>query len=166
VKTYKTGFVPGEHLSVEARVKNPTSVVILHLKYSLVKRVLYQSETPHINTLQEDTVVYEISKGTPMSNCRRDYIIKFKVPDLPASTISQSFSAVKVKYFLNVTAVASGWNSSPTIDIPITIGTIPIIWTNRSTGQQDDTPLCLPSAPSINQVVEPSAPPIPLYPDR
>jgi hypothetical protein len=108
VKMYETGSIPGKNLSVEAKVKNPTSVEILHLKYSLVKRVIFESETPYNKTFQEDTVVYEGINGTPMSNRERDYIIKFRVPaELPATTFNDNFPLIKVKYFLIVMARVS-----------------------------------------------------------
>jgi hypothetical protein len=118
---YETGSVPDENLSIEARVKNPTSVEILHLKYSLVKRIVYQSEIPHTQTINEDTIVYEGTKGTPMRNCQRDYIVKFRVPDLPASTFDDNIPLLKVKYFLVVIAVVSFQSTILLVNIKLTI---------------------------------------------
>jgi hypothetical protein len=111
VKMNETGSVPGENLSIEAEVDNPTSVEILHLKYLLVKRVIYESLKPYNKTFQEDTVVHEGTSGAPMSNRQREYFIIFRVPDLPASTFDDNISLLKVKYFLDVIAVVSFKNT-------------------------------------------------------
>jgi hypothetical protein len=124
-----TGYVPGQPINLQIDVNNQSNTRIKDIKVSLKKIVLLNSSMPTRKT--KIMVLSEAKLSTESSvsvQSERNFKEKLTVPSLPPNI--SNCEVIQVSYELRVKARTRGFNRSPVLHLPITIGTSPLIWPN------------------------------------
>lgn len=101
----KTGYIVGETIPIKAIVNNPSSVDILNLLVTFIKKTTYHSQTPQEHFKEEQHVLHKIASGESIKNGKREYEISFVVPQTVASTNHEDTNRViEIDYELQVKA--------------------------------------------------------------
>lgn len=151
----QTGYVPGQTIIISASVVNDSNVDIKAMKYSLMKTVIYHSQTPAHKTKHEVTVIQE-NRGLGVAKRTKETCqVALMVPPVPPSNENLS-RIIHIQYELKIEATAAGAHTSPSVVIPITIGTVPL---TRIATAESMTPSILAPQPLFNEIM-PSAPQI------
>ncbi|CRK98609.1 CLUMA_CG012196, isoform A [Clunio marinus] len=120
-----TGYVPGQKIEVTIHMNNQSNIDIEGTKVSLERGIQYISQAPRKKIRFESLTVCEIF-GTGMRACGLgEFKILLPLPPL-APTNMDYCSVLTTSYQLKVLAKASGAHKNPHLNIPITIGTIPL----------------------------------------
>ncbi|XP_049801635.1 arrestin domain-containing protein 17-like [Schistocerca nitens] len=125
-KVPATGFVSGQEIPVTVEVDNATEETISAVTCSLKKNVCFTAHSPRKETKRitdkMETIVYE-----PVGpNASRTWTRKLKIPSLPPSNLNNC-SIIDLDYFLHVKAVINGPHRNLHVNIPIKLGTIPLL---------------------------------------
>lgn len=121
VKLPQTGYASGQTIDISATVANNSSVTINSVKFTLCKTITYISSRPR--NKKRRTVVLQKQKESGVSpRSKGNFQAELYVPSVaPSNTISK---VITIEYWVNVEAKASGPHFSPSVRIPITIGTV------------------------------------------
>ncbi|XP_050089441.1 arrestin domain-containing protein 2-like [Anopheles aquasalis] len=129
-----TGYVPGQAIPLTIELDNRSSRTIEGVNMKLLQEVNYRSEAPRIKTKHElHTVVKHIGDGVGPET-KRKYEQRLVVPTVAPSTLTLGESnLITVSYRLHITVRVSGCGSDPVLEIPLTIGTIPLVFYQPAT---------------------------------
>ncbi|XP_049855328.1 arrestin domain-containing protein 3-like [Schistocerca gregaria] len=121
-----TGFVSGQEIPITVEVDNATEETISAVTCSLKKNICFTSHTPRKKTKivrdKIETITYE-----PVGpNTSKTWTKNLKIPSLPPSNLNNC-SIIDLDYFLHVKAVINGTHTNLYVNIPITLGTIPLL---------------------------------------
>lgn len=150
----QTGYVPGQTIVVSTAVVNDSNVSVKAMKYSLIKTVIYHSQTPAHKTKHEITVIEENRGLGVAKRSKETFQVALVVPPVPPSNESLS-RIIHIQYELKIEATAVGAHQSPSLVIPIIIGTVPL--TRIAAAESTVTPIMLAPQPAYNEIM-PSAP--------
>uniref|UniRef100_A0A182YBS8 Arrestin_C domain-containing protein n=1 Tax=Anopheles stephensi TaxID=30069 RepID=A0A182YBS8_ANOST len=124
VKLPMTGYVPGQFILVTVDISNGSNKCIAEVKLKLRRQVRYSSKTPYqqkrtvYNTLAKFQCSGVDAKGSA------GYERRFLVPSEPPT---RSDTIIRLEYFVEVTAKVLGMAYSPEVQIPVIIGTVPLM---------------------------------------
>ncbi|XP_062555009.1 arrestin domain-containing protein 3-like [Armigeres subalbatus] len=124
IETPISGYAPGQTIAVRIEVDNQSNRQMKGIITRLVREVSLISQSPHTKVQPVYTVVSEVqcigvekrSKGSTMQ-----YL---NIPPLPPT--NRTCQVMTVNYFVEVEGNISGPASNPKVQIPITLGTIPL----------------------------------------
>lgn len=146
------GFVPGQTIEVTIKINNQSSVDVEGTKISLERNTQYISQTPRKKTKFECLPVKEVFGAGVRASGMTELKLSLVVPPLSPTNLNYC-RVLTTCYQLKVLAKVTGAHKSPHINIPITLGTIPI----RPQAPQYDAIMNSSIASSSNH---PSAPPV------
>lgn len=120
-----SGYVPGQSISVNVNVNNQSGTHVKEVKISLKKIVLLNSSKPKRKTKQLVLAEAKVSSDSIAVQTAQSFDKKLVVPSLPPNITN--CDVIQVSYELRVKAKTSGFNRSPKLKLPITIGTSPLL---------------------------------------
>lgn len=152
-----TGFVPGQTIEVTIRLNNQSNVDIEGTKVSIERNMQYVSQNPRKKIKFESLSVKEVYGAGVKAAGSGDIKIDVMIPPV-APTNMNSCKIITTNYQLRVIAKVSGAHKNPHINIPITIGTIPL----RATIQAPNYELIMNNSVPSGSIhhLQPSAPEI------
>jgi len=151
VQLPRSGYVPGENITLEAEADNKSSQIIEKTVMKLLQTIVYKAEG-HEETIY--TTIVEREKGGVYpgdSEVWKDSTMK--VPALPPSELPRCTN-IEIKYEIEFTCETRGFGSNLRVSVPVFIGTIPL----KSSFSQ------FRARPSTN--IAPSVPCAPTVPDK
>lgn len=103
------GFVVGQKIPIKVSINNPSNVKIVHVEFSLEKRIRYTSYTPINKNHFGEFEIQRIHYGSPFSRCKKEYRGELKVPPTVPSTNSSPTQPqiIDIYYILVVRATVS-----------------------------------------------------------
>lgn len=120
-----SGYVPGQTIEVTIKMNNQSNVDVEGTKISLERNTQYICQTPRKKTKFECLAVKEVF-GAGVKACGMTELKMLLVVPPLAPTNLNSCRILTTCYQLKVLAKVTGAHKSPHINIPITLGTIPI----------------------------------------
>lgn len=121
----QTGYVPGQSIVIQAQVINLSGSNVDCMKFELRQLIVYHSQTPTRATKEEKrSVLQKRSAGCAQNNEER-YEVNLSIPSLPSTNIN-SCRIIFISYDVKIEAKVSGFNNNPFVEIPITIGNVPL----------------------------------------
>lgn len=120
-----SGYVAGQHIDVSIHLNNESRIDVEDVRISLKKIILYNSQTPSMKTKEEILSEAEIRSGGVQKRNKGQFNQRILIPPVPPSNLNYC-RVLNVSYEIHVTAKISGLHKSPTIKLPITIGTVPL----------------------------------------
>ncbi|XP_052865884.1 arrestin domain-containing protein 2-like [Anopheles cruzii] len=121
-----TGYVPGQAIPLTIELNNRSSRTIEGVNMKLLQEITYTSEMPHAKTKQDvHTVVKHIGDGVA-GETQRQYEQRLVVPTVAPTASGDNL--ISVAYRLHISVRVSGCGSDPVLQIPLTIGTIPLVF--------------------------------------
>ncbi|XP_058124043.1 arrestin domain-containing protein 17-like [Anopheles ziemanni] len=124
-----TGYVPGQFILVTVDVSNQSGKCITEMKLKLRRQVQYRSKSPYE---QEKSVYCTLAKYQCSGVDARGsagYERRFLVPPEPPT---RNDTIIRIAYFVEVTARVVGMACSPSVRVPVTIGTVPLRNLNKT----------------------------------
>lgn len=121
-----SGFVNGQEVPISVKIDNASSVDVEKIKISLEQIVQYVSKSSYNRTRKTKEVVKTAKSwsyhGVRAKN-KANAICKIVIPNV-SPTNHGICSVIIVNYEIRVCAEVGGFHRSPTIKIPIAIGTV------------------------------------------
>lgn len=124
-----SGFVSGQNILVSIQINNQSSIDVSQLKVSLMKIISYTSQLPEKRTKIETLTITEIKCGKVQKKSATTFDQNIQIPTLPPSNTNYC-RFLNVSYEVRVEALMSGFHSDLIVKIPITLGTIPLNFSN------------------------------------
>lgn len=153
-----SGFVPGQKLDLTIFMNNQSNVDVEGTKLSLERNTQYISQNPRKKIRSELLTVKEVY-GPGMIKCGSGEIkISLVIPPLSPTNVNYC-RVITTCYQLRVMAKVSGAHKNPHLNIPIKIGTKPLlasIPTPQYNALFDGSFTSQPSAPPIHDLPPPS----------
>ncbi|XP_046991747.1 arrestin domain-containing protein 3-like [Schistocerca americana] len=142
------GFVSGQEIPVTVEVDNGTSETISIVTCSLKKNVCFTAHSPSTRTNKTSEKVETITFEPVGGNESKTWTKQLKIPSLPPSTL-KNCGIIDLEYCLDIKAEISGPHTNLHVNIPITLGTIPL-FTYIPPGLLQNTPEKLPLPPTAS----------------
>lgn len=121
----QTGYVPGQSIIIQAQVINLSGSNVEQMKFELRQHIDYHSQTPTRSTKEElRSILTKRSAGVQQNNEER-YEINLPIPSLPPTNMN-SCRIIFISYDIKIEAKLSGFTNNPFVEIPITIGNVPL----------------------------------------
>lgn len=120
-----SGYVAGQSVNVSIEINNESRVDVEDVKIILKKIIFYNSQAPTKRTKEEVLTEKEVRCGGVSKQKQEKYEQLLVIPPIPPSNMNYC-RILNVAYEIHVTAKVSGVHQSPTIRLPITIGTVPL----------------------------------------
>uniref|UniRef100_A0A182Q197 Arrestin C-terminal-like domain-containing protein n=1 Tax=Anopheles farauti TaxID=69004 RepID=A0A182Q197_9DIPT len=121
-----TGYVPGQAIPLTIDLNNQSSRTIEGVNMKLLQEVTYNAETPSKRTRRQvNTIVKHIGDGVG-SEAQKHYEQRLVVPTVIPTCGSQNL--INVSYRLHITVRVTGCGSDPVLEIPLIIGSVPLIF--------------------------------------
>ncbi|XP_035899893.1 arrestin domain-containing protein 2-like isoform X2 [Anopheles stephensi] len=120
-----TGYVPGQAIPLTIDLDNRSTRLIEGVNMKLQQEVIYRAESPSPKfRRQVHTVVKHIGDGVEGESTRQ-YVQRLVVPTVVPTCGDQNL--ISVAYRLHLTVRVEGCGSDPVLEIPLIIGTTPLI---------------------------------------
>ncbi|XP_068085936.1 arrestin domain-containing protein 2 [Anabrus simplex] len=124
-----TGFVPGQDIPIFLEVDNTnTDVVISNIICKLKKTVWFSARHlghDKVRKTEDKVASVETNEMVGLTGCG-NWTLKLKVPSVPASYLKHC-NIIDIKYELGIKGVIDGPHANMKTEIPIIIGTIPLV---------------------------------------
>nr|CAD7575548.1 unnamed protein product [Timema californicum] len=175
-----TGFAPGQDIMVSVNLENPTNVAINSVICTLNQLCTLTATNPRKSTRVKNRQLNTITLGEVAERSKGSWEKPLKIPACPP-TLQANCNVIKWEYNLqlantlvvlsstaedeeievriSVMAISAGCHSNVEVVIPITIGTVPLIWGPPASFGTSPAAFGHPSIPSASH--EPSAPLLP-----
>lgn len=118
------GYVPGQVIHVDVEVNNQSKTHVKEVTASLKKLITMNSD----GLVKKSKLIIEseakVSADRVPVSSRRNFEIKLEVPSLAPEILN--CGVIQVHYELQIKAKTSGLSRSPRLNLPITIGTVPL----------------------------------------
>jgi hypothetical protein len=154
-----SGFVAGQSVPVSIKINNDSSTDVEETKVTLKKIIFYNSQTPRRKTRERvETAAESRHPGVP-AKAKGNIEASLVLPPVPPTNIAFC-KVIQVHYELHITARVGGIHRSPTLRLPITLGTVPLQNFNYAAASsiqvsnwnvQPSTSQAAPSAPANGQ---------------
>ena len=120
-----SGYVPGQIINLILDVDNQSDEEMEHFTVKLMKHIIYYThkDSPH-SCFEEFSLVSETIPGCSVSESKT-LRANLEIPPIPP-TDRRASSICNIRYFLRVKGPTGGCRNDVIIDLPITIGSIPI----------------------------------------
>lgn len=119
------GYVAGQAINVSIEINNESRVDVEDVRASLKKIVRYNALIPHVRTKEERTTEAEIRCGGIKRRSKMAYTQQLFIPAVPPTNINYC-RVLNVSYEVQVKCKVSGLSMSPSVVLPIVIGTVPL----------------------------------------
>ncbi|XP_053690830.1 arrestin domain-containing protein 3-like [Sabethes cyaneus] len=119
-----TGFVPGQTIVVKIDVDNQSRKDLDGIATMLVRTVSFISQTPHSKIREVPSVIAKCRCAGVKRRSQGSYEQHLLIPAMPPT--SRTCQVLTVNYSVVVEGKISGPAINPRIQIPITLGTIPL----------------------------------------
>uniref|UniRef100_A0A182PC21 Arrestin C-terminal-like domain-containing protein n=1 Tax=Anopheles epiroticus TaxID=199890 RepID=A0A182PC21_9DIPT len=121
-----TGYVPGQAIPLTIVLNNQSARLIEGVNMKLLQEITYHAEYPSSRTRREvHTIVKHIGDGVA-GEAQKQYEQRLVVPTV-IPTCGET-NLISVAYRLHITVHVQGCGSDPVLEIPLTIGTIPLMF--------------------------------------
>ncbi|KAL1374123.1 hypothetical protein pipiens_004992 [Culex pipiens pipiens] len=149
-----TGFVPGQAIPVTVRWDNSSNASIHGVRIKLFKNEEYQATDPYEKKRTDQQSVVKVENRDMHKQGQVRFERNLTIPAVPPTSVSP---LIKISYELVVYVhISSGDN--PVFNVPISIGTIPLMGPPPGTSS-DDQPPPPPQPPKIGFNVDGMSPP-------
>ncbi len=132
ISTNKTGFVPGEAVLIEVKVKNMSNMDVKEVSVILQQKVTFfglRHGNGQQHSERDSCVIGKIIlPGTVNAGENKEWQEELLIPDgIPPSEL-MNCSLMDINYVLRFNVVPSGWRRVSTLhcELPFIIGTVPI----------------------------------------
>ncbi|XP_053668437.1 arrestin domain-containing protein 2-like [Anopheles marshallii] len=120
-----TGYVPGQAIPLTIDLNNQSSRIIEGVNMKLLQEITYRAEYPGSRTRREvHTIVKHIGDGVG-SEALIQYKQRLVVPTVIPTC--GDLNIISVGYRLHITVRVTGCGSDPVLEIPLIIGTTPLM---------------------------------------
>lgn len=117
-----TGYVSGQAANITVMINNESNIDILELVAELKKIIHYNSDTPRMRTRERfETLAIAKQKGMSAKTKANSEIV-LVIPAVPP-TNTGTCRVLHVFYEIHISARVKGMHRSPSVKIPVTIGT-------------------------------------------
>lgn len=121
----QAGYVPGQTIIIQAQVINLSGNNVDGMKFELRQLIVYHSQTPSKAIKEEQrSILQKRSAGCAQNNEER-YEVNLPIPSLPPTNMN-GCRIIFISYDIKVEAKVSGFSNNPNVEIPITIGNVPL----------------------------------------
>lgn len=129
VQTARTGYVSGQRANFLVRINNQSGVYIRTVQVGLFQIIHYNSDNPKKKKISINIIKSYDNADVPQFSSKE---IKghVNIPVLDPST-EGSCKVIEIFYEVHVKAKIDGLVSSPSVKIPIVIGTVPYVEMNE-----------------------------------
>lgn len=121
----QSGYVPGQKVIVTTELANMSNIPVEQMKFMLRKIISYHSQTPAMKTKVEKIVIQERRTGGVLTKDHGRFQVVLPIPPEPP-TNTNLCKVIHITYEIKVEAKISRPHHSPSIKIPIIVGTIPL----------------------------------------
>ncbi|XP_055641431.1 arrestin domain-containing protein 3-like [Toxorhynchites rutilus septentrionalis] len=119
-----SGYVPGQTIAVKIDVNNQSRKNMDELSTKLVQIVSFISQTPRCQVKAVSSVIAEARCAGVNGQNKQTYEQHLLIPPMPPT--SRSCQVLTINYCVEVEGKISGLGINPRIQIPVTLGTIPL----------------------------------------
>lgn len=153
VKLAKTGFVPGETISVNGRITNLGPNKVEEVRIYLRRIVSYRAEKPIVSFMEECTDLVHKTSEHLQSGSSDIFVENVIVPEVPPTTLFHS-KIIRINYDLKVEVVLGANEKNPFVLCPITIGTAPLLpeLTNSSAAANEEPAVSVPEEANVQNL--------------
>ncbi|XP_055375289.1 arrestin domain-containing protein 3-like [Condylostylus longicornis] len=121
------GFVSGQDIPYKLLVTNDTNSDIDDIsKVELVRKVTFESETPESEFKYREVSLDEKQVGKILRLSKKQFENTLEVPTAPPTTPKNFGCCIRIEYFIKVGIVTACCASNLVLNLPITIGSVPI----------------------------------------
>ncbi|XP_021711742.1 arrestin domain-containing protein 3 [Aedes aegypti] len=131
-----SGYVPGQTIAVRIEVDNQSNKTLNEIATKLLREVSFISQTPYTRVKTSTAVMAEIRCKGVEKHQKDSCVQHLLIPPLPPT--NRTCQVLTVNYVLEVEGKFSGLTINPRIQVPITLGTIPL--TTSAIPTFDDVP--------------------------
>ena len=150
-----TGFVPGQAIPVTVRWDNNSNASIHGVRIKLFKNEEYQATDPYEKKKTDQQSVVKVENRDMHKQGQVRFERNLNIPAVPPTSVSP---LIRISYELVVYVhISSGDN--PVFNVPISIGTIPLMGPPPAGSSSDDQPPAPPQPPKIGFNVDGLSPP-------
>lgn len=146
-----TGFCPDQDVNVGACVMNLSNVSVENVVFKIYRHVEFISHYPSTRHRFDEVLVAEVHEGGIGAHGEHSWTSKLKIPSNMVYPNLIPCSIMNATYELKVKAVLPCPHSNLTIEIPITIGSVPLAGVPLSGVPMGPPPEQFP-LPTYNQV--------------
>lgn len=119
-----SGYVSGQTIAVRIEVDNQSNKNLEEISTKLLRVVSFISQTPYTRVKNLSTVVAAVRGIGVAKHSKTSYEQLLYIPPLPST--SKTCQVLTVNYVVEVEGKISGPVINPKIQLPITLGTIPL----------------------------------------
>jgi Arrestin (or S-antigen), N-terminal domain/Arrestin (or S-antigen), C-terminal domain len=142
------GYVAGQQIDIDIEVNNQSNIDIEDMEVVLRKNIVYFVRDPNESSKSNEVQVTgaQLPGVKALSTFKEQR--KLEIPPISPTDTTHS-SIIHQSYELLVTGTVGGCHGNPTILIPITIGTVPLIQAYTSASAPSDDVILGPQAPLL-----------------
>ncbi|XP_055613060.1 arrestin domain-containing protein 3-like isoform X4 [Uranotaenia lowii] len=118
------GYVPGQTVAIKYNVNNQSSRSVYGFTANLIRTDVFKCEQPRIKEKSTETVVASVKYDGIGPREETTFEQLLKIPSCPPTTLVCNL--MTVTYAIQLEIGVTGLSFDPTLDFPITIGTIPL----------------------------------------
>lgn len=119
------GFVAGQTVPITIATNNESNVDVKEIKVSLKKLIQYNSQTPRNKTRERVESSAELRHSGVPRKSKENTVVHMILPAVPPTSLTFC-SIIKVSYVIEIVAKVGGFHFSPSLTLPVTIGTVPL----------------------------------------
>ncbi|GAB0088641.1 hypothetical protein DMENIID0001_031030 [Sergentomyia squamirostris] len=124
--TPQTGYVSGQTVTVNAEIENASTAKLNEIRFYLQQIVRYTSLKPKVKTKEKAVTVAEARVAClDQVQQTKKFVQYLQIPPLPPTCTSLS-KVITISYEVRVEARVSGLYRNPNVQIPITLGSVPL----------------------------------------
>ena len=126
IQTPISGFVPGQIIPVSIKLINESHVDVEAIKVRLVKIIEYKTTCPSTQTKTERKILQDRRTEGVKKHSKAQYDENILVPAVPPTNCTLC-RIISIRYEIEIKAKTRGMHADPVANIPVTIGTIPLL---------------------------------------
>nr|CAD7202514.1 unnamed protein product [Timema douglasi] len=149
-----TGFVSGQDIPLTIDMENPTRININNVNCVMMQVATFQSQQPYASFRYERRPVAKLDLGPVEHNSSKLLDGTMKIPPSPPSLLPNC-NIIKLQYIIEVKATVAGPHKNMYVNLPITVGTVPLIF-QENWEPSPSVPLLEPTAPAYPELPPPS----------
>lgn len=145
----QTGFVPGQSIPITLDIVNNSNIKLEEIIFKLKEKIRYTCEVPHAATKFEEREVVKVKADGVDKQHRKHVVVDLELPAIPP-TNTNLCRIIQISYELVIRPKSSGGvRGLKDLEIPVTIGTIPLTSPTIIPAQVNETASAPSEAPEF-----------------
>ncbi|CAH1407509.1 unnamed protein product [Nezara viridula] len=152
-----SGYTPAQTIVATIEVDNASNVRISAVKCKLKKVLKWIAKSPNSKERIDNVDLVKVELDEVLPNGSKSWTQNIDIPHMPFLNLD-ACSIIKVDFFLEMEACATGPHKNLLLTFPITLGTVPLYQVNGVSQPTADPNKPLPLYPPLQPLPEPTAP--------